>query len=83
MPPEDPETLARIAYGRSDRVGIERLNRGNVVMASFGRGAGQVFNVGATEWAHGLAAGDPFVAVITKNVLDRFLGRRREPHPGG
>ena len=52
-------------------------------MASFGRGAGQVFNVGATEWAHGLAAGDPFVAVITKNVLDRFLGRRREPHPGG
>ncbi|MCO5319453.1 MAG: DUF4350 domain-containing protein [Microthrixaceae bacterium] len=83
VPPEDPETLARIAYGRSDRVGIERLNRGNVVMASFGRGAGQVFNVGATEWAHGLAAGDPFVAVITKNVLDRFLGRRREPHPGG
>ena len=76
IPPEDPETLATIAHGRSDAVGIERLNRGHAVMASFERGEGQVFNTGTTEWAHGLAAGDPFVARITSNVLDRFLSRR-------
>jgi hypothetical protein len=33
------------------------------------RGAGEVFNAGTTEWAHGLAAGDPFVTRITRNVL--------------
>jgi len=44
-------------------------------MAGFERGEGQVFNTGTTEWAHGLEA-DPFVARITSNVLDRFLGRR-------
>ncbi len=29
-------------------------------MASFAKGAGEVFNAGTTEWAHGLAANDPF-----------------------
>jgi hypothetical protein len=42
------------------------------VMASFKRGKGEVFNGGTTEWAHGLAADDPFVAQITRNVLRRF-----------
>jgi hypothetical protein len=42
------------------------------VMASFRRGAGEVFNGGTTEWAHGLAARDPFVERITRNVLRRF-----------
>ncbi|MDB5495070.1 MAG: hypothetical protein JWP86_2407, partial [Phenylobacterium sp.] len=33
---------------------------------------GEVFNAGTTEWAHGLAARDPFVERITRNVLERF-----------
>jgi hypothetical protein len=41
-------------------------------MASFRRGAGEVFNGGTTEWAYGLAAGDPFITRITLNVLRRF-----------
>jgi hypothetical protein len=41
-------------------------------MASFHRGAGEVFNGGTTEWAHALAAHDPFVERITRNVLTRF-----------
>jgi hypothetical protein len=41
-------------------------------MAAFRRGAGEVFNGGTTEWAHALKAGDPFVARITRNVLQRF-----------
>jgi len=42
-------------------------------MATFRRGAGEVFHAGTTEWAYGLAAGNPFVERITRNVLDRFL----------
>jgi hypothetical protein len=49
-----------------------RLLHGHAVMASFTRGAGEVFNGGTTEWAHGLAARDPFVERITRNVLSRF-----------
>jgi len=46
------------------------------VLASFKRGEGEVFNSGTTEWAHGLAARDPFVERITHNVLRRFgVGR--------
>ena len=41
-------------------------------MASFTRGKGEVFNGGTTEWAHGLAADDPFIVQITRNVLRRF-----------
>ena len=47
------------------------------MITSFKRGKGEVFNSGTTEWAHGLAANDPFVAAITRNVLDKFGVRRR------
>ncbi len=76
IPPERPEVLAEIAYDRSDDAGIARLSRGHAVMASFRKGDGEVFNAGTTEWAHGLAAGDPFVDRITRNVLDRFMADR-------
>jgi len=33
---------------------------------------GEVFNGGTTEWGHGLAARDPFIERITRNVLTRF-----------
>ena len=49
-----------------------RVLRGHAVMAAFRRGGGEVFNAGTTEWAHGLAAADPFVTRITLNVLKRF-----------
>ena len=51
-------------------------------MASFRRGKGEVFNGGTTEWAHGLAAGDPFVEQITRNVLTRFGAIGLEPEQG-
>ena len=50
-------------------------------MASFAKGAGEVFNAGTTEWAHGLAANDPFVTRITRNVLARFLAAAGAPAP--
>jgi hypothetical protein len=74
IPPEQMETVARAAYGDTSPATIARVSRGHAVMASFTRGKGEVFNAGTTEWAHGLAARDPFVTRITRNVLNRFLG---------
>ncbi len=72
IPPEQPEVLAEIAYGGTGTNEMARIMRGHAVVASFKLGAGEVFNAGTTEWAHGLAAGDPFVERITANVLSRF-----------
>jgi len=58
-----------------------RVLRGHAVLASFKRGAGEVFNTGTTEWAHGLKAGDPFVETITHNVMRRFGVTRHDPRP--
>jgi hypothetical protein len=73
VPPEAFDVLAR-AWGAPDSPETRRrMLRGHAVMASFRRGAGEVFNAGTTEWAYGLAAKNPFVERITRNVFDRFL----------
>jgi hypothetical protein len=73
IPPEQLDVVAEIAYGSRTPDAQARVLRGHAAMASFTKGRGEVFNAGTTEWAHGLAAGDPFVTRITRNVLDRFL----------
>jgi hypothetical protein len=73
IPPEQLGVVAQIAYGSDSAAAQARVLRGHAVMASFTKGEGEVFNAGTTEWAHGLAAGDPFVTRITRNVLQRFL----------
>ena len=79
IPPEQLDVVARIGFGDDGPAAQARVLRGHAVMASFQRGAGEVFNAGTTEWAHGLAARNPFVTRITRNVLDRFLrGRDRD-----
>jgi hypothetical protein len=72
IPPEQLDVVAEIAYGSASPEAQARVLRGHAVMAAFTRGDGEVFNAGTTEWAHGLAAGDPFVTRITRNVLERF-----------
>ena len=72
IPPEQLDVAAQIAFGDAGPAAQARMLRGHAVMASFRRGRGEVFNAGTTEWAHGLAAGDPFVERITRTVLDRF-----------
>ena len=72
IPPEQLHVVAKIAYGSDSPSAQARVLRGHAVMASFKRGRGEVFNAGTTEWAYGLAAGDPFVVRITRNVLARF-----------
>ncbi len=72
IPPEKLDVIARDVLGDDSPAAMRRLIRGHAVMASFRRGNGEVFNGGTTEWAHSLAAGDPFVTRITRNVLTRF-----------
>jgi len=72
IPPERLDVIARDVFGAEGPEAEDRLLRGHAVMASFTRGRGEVFNGGTTEWAHGLAAGDPYVETITRNVLRRF-----------
>jgi hypothetical protein len=74
IPPEQSEVLAAIAYPEAGVDATAQLLRGHAVMASHKRGKGEVFNAGTTEWAHGLAAGDRHVEIITQNVLQRFGG---------
>jgi hypothetical protein len=44
---------------------------GAAVLGIYTRG-GTVVTVGSTDWAHGLAGGDPVVSRITANVLDKL-----------
>ena len=44
---------------------------GAAVLGVYTRG-GTVVTVGSTDWAHGLAGGDPVVSRITANVLDKL-----------
>jgi hypothetical protein len=72
IPPEQIDVVAGIMFGDTSAAAQARVLRGHAAMASFRRGKGEVFNGGTTEWAHALAAGDPFVERITRNVLKRF-----------
>ncbi len=72
IPPENLEIIGAEVFGDDSPAARARLLRGHAVMASFHRGAGEVFNGGTTEWAHALKAGDPFITRITRNVLGRF-----------
>jgi hypothetical protein len=72
IPPEKLDVVAEVVFGDRGPEAQANVLRGHAVLASFRRGAGEVFNTGTTEWAHGLGAGDPFVETITHNVLRRF-----------
>ncbi|WP_255468897.1 N,N-dimethylformamidase beta subunit family domain-containing protein [Reyranella sp. CPCC 100927] len=49
---------------------------GSGMIVAMPRGRGEVFTAGSCEWVMGLARGDFCTQQITRNVLDRFLGRR-------
>ncbi len=61
--------LAPIAGDRP----VETIRFGSGMVASFTRGYGLVVNAGTTEWVNGLIVRDPFVEIVTRNVLDRCV----------
>jgi hypothetical protein len=73
---EEAQYVADLRYGDHGEAGIARVKRGAGMIVHFARGAGEVFHAGSCEWAAALLRGDPMVARVTANVLDRYLGRR-------
>jgi hypothetical protein len=70
-PPGELEEMAQILFGSMDAESVERIAQGHAVMGHFTRGAGEVFNIGSTDWAYGLDH-DPQVQTVTSNILRRF-----------
>jgi hypothetical protein len=71
--PGELEHTARAIFGDDWQTHIDRLANNHAVLGVFTTpGGGTVFNAGVTDWTYGL--GDPAVARITRNVLDRLAG---------
>ncbi len=71
---DDAEFVARTICGTATPEAIDRCKRGSGMIAVFERGKGCVFTAGSCEWVAGLIDHDPQVELVTKNVLDQFLG---------
>jgi hypothetical protein len=69
--PGELENTAAAVFGSEWPDHVHRVTNNHAVMGMFSvDGGGTVFNAGVTDWAYGL--GDPDVARITRNVLDRL-----------
>jgi hypothetical protein len=69
-------SLSRFAYeilGEDNEDNRNRFRYGHSMMVAFEKGKGKVFNSGNVEWAFGLQGDDPFVEIITKNVIEEFV----------
>ncbi len=69
---DDGAWKARALYGEITPETLERAGKGCGMIVHFESGAGEVFTAATCEWVMGLARGDPAVARVTRNVLDRF-----------
>ncbi|MBS0559272.1 MAG: hypothetical protein JSR21_04380 [Proteobacteria bacterium] len=69
------ENAARMFTGRTDKEAQEQVRYGSGMIVSMKRGQGEVFTAGSCEWIMGLALRDFQTERLTRNVLDRFLGR--------
>ena len=72
---EDAVFTAETLYGEATPEAIDKVKRGNGMIVNFAKGKGDVFHAGSCEWVAGLLRRDAMVEQVTKNVLDRYLGR--------
>ena len=74
--PDEPSELEYIAsrvFGTRDGEAVERIRHGHAILGAYTNAAGAtVVTSGSTDWAHGLAARDPQIEQITRNVLNRL-----------
>lgn len=69
--PGELESASMAIYGDTAPEHLAELADGHAVLGAFRvPGGGEVVNVGVTDWVLGL--GDPTVARITRNILDRL-----------
>jgi len=74
---EDGRFIAEMLYGEASDENLEKVRYSNGMIVNFKRGKGEVFHAGTCEWVAGLLRRDAMVEQVTKNVLDRYLGRSR------
>jgi hypothetical protein len=71
--PSELEYIASRVFGTRDPEAMERIRHGHAVLGAYTNDAGAtVITSGSTDWAHGLAARDPQIEQITRNVLTRL-----------
>jgi hypothetical protein len=67
------EYIASRVFGTRESGAVERIRHGHAVLGAYTNQAGAtVMTSGSTDWAHGLAARDPQVEQITRNLLNRL-----------
>jgi hypothetical protein len=72
---DDAKFVAEILVGDTSDAAVDRVKRGAGMIVNFTRGRGEVFHAGSCEWAAALMRRDPMIERVTRNVLDRHLGR--------
>jgi hypothetical protein len=65
--------LAHALFGSMAPENVRRVAHGNAVLGAYTAG-GTVVTSGCTDWAYGVACGDPLVERVTRNILDRLSG---------
>jgi hypothetical protein len=71
--PSEVEFIASRLFDSRSPEAVARIEHGHAVLGTYTSPAGgTVVTSGSTDWAHGLAARDPQVEQITRNVLDRL-----------
>jgi hypothetical protein len=71
--PSEMEYIAARVFGTRDPAAMERIRCGHAILGAYTNDAGAtVVTSGSTDWAHGLAARDPQIEQITRNVLTRL-----------
>jgi hypothetical protein len=63
--------LAHALFGSASPENVRKVAHGNAVLGTYTAG-GTVVTTGCTDWAYGLAGGDPLVERITDNILNRL-----------
>jgi hypothetical protein len=72
---EDGRFIAETLYGSASDENLEKVRYSNGMIVNFRHGKGEVFHAGTCEWVAGLLRQDAMVERVTRNVLDRYLGR--------
>ena len=71
--PSELEYIAARVFGTREPEAMERIRHGHAVLGAYTNDAGAtVVTSGSTDWAHGLAAREPRVERITRNILTRL-----------
>ena len=65
--------LAHVLFREATAENVRKVAHGNAVLGTYTAG-GTVVTSGCTDWAYGVACGDPLVERVTTNVLDRLAG---------